>query len=96
MGVSENRGTPKSSILIGISIINHPFWGTTILGNTHIPPSKSQSPVDTQKLDLKGTSFSLKNWQLMLLMPAADEVLEKTRPFHWVDSPQAQKKTHGR
>ena len=33
MGVSENRGTPKSSILIGISIINHPFWGTTIFGN---------------------------------------------------------------
>ena len=27
---------PKSSILIGFSIINHPFWGTTILGNTHI------------------------------------------------------------
>ena len=25
MGVSENRGTSKSSILIGISIINHPF-----------------------------------------------------------------------
>ena len=25
--VSENRGTPKSSILIGFSIINHPFWG---------------------------------------------------------------------
>ena len=24
---------PKSSILIGISIINHPFWGTTIFGN---------------------------------------------------------------
>ena len=38
MGVSENRGAPKSSILIGISIINHPFWGTTIFGNTHIPP----------------------------------------------------------
>ena len=28
MGVSKNRGTPKSSILIGFSIINHPFWGT--------------------------------------------------------------------
>jgi len=28
-------GTPKSSILIGFSIINHPFWGTTIFGNTH-------------------------------------------------------------
>ena len=31
MGVSKNRGTPKSSILIGFSIINHPFWGTPIL-----------------------------------------------------------------
>ena len=30
MGVSENRGTPKSSILIGFSIINHPFWGIPI------------------------------------------------------------------
>ena len=28
MDVSENRGTTKSSILIGFSIINHPFWGT--------------------------------------------------------------------
>ena len=27
MGVSKNRGTPKSSILIGVSVINHPFWG---------------------------------------------------------------------
>ena len=26
----ENRGTPKSSILIGLFIINHPFWGTII------------------------------------------------------------------
>ena len=36
MGVSKNRGTPKSSILIGFSITNHPFWGTPIFGNTHI------------------------------------------------------------
>ena len=36
MGVSKNNGTPKSSILIGFSIINHPFWGTTIFGNIHI------------------------------------------------------------
>ncbi len=34
-GVSKNRGTPKSSILIGFSIINHPFWGSPIFGNTH-------------------------------------------------------------
>ena len=36
MLVSENRGTPKSSILIGFSIMNHPFWGTPIFGNTHL------------------------------------------------------------
>ena len=29
-------GTPKSSILIGFSIINHPFWGSSIFGNTHV------------------------------------------------------------
>ena len=28
MDVSKNSGNPKSSILIGFSIINHPFWGT--------------------------------------------------------------------
>ena len=28
MDVSENSRTPKASILIGLSIINHPFWGT--------------------------------------------------------------------
>ena len=38
MGVSLNGGTPKSSIFIGFSIINHPFWGITIFGNTHITP----------------------------------------------------------
>ena len=27
---------PKSSILIGFSIINHPFWGTPFFGNTHM------------------------------------------------------------
>ncbi len=36
MGVSKNRCIPKSSILIGFSIINHPFWGTPFFGNTHI------------------------------------------------------------
>ena len=39
MGVSKNNGTPKSSVLIGFSIINHPFWGTSIFGNTHMLPS---------------------------------------------------------
>ena len=36
MGVSVNGGTPRSSILIGFSIMNHPFWGTPMFGNTHI------------------------------------------------------------
>ena len=36
MDVSENSGTPKSSTLMGFSIINHPLWGTTIFGNTQI------------------------------------------------------------
>ena len=36
MDVSENGGTQKSSILIGFSIINHPFWGIPIFGNIHI------------------------------------------------------------
>ena len=38
MGVFKNSGIPKSSILIGFSIINHLFWGTPIFGNTHIIP----------------------------------------------------------
>ena len=47
--VSENSGTPKSSILIGVSIINHPFWGTTIFGNTHIEINMIQSPTHFMK-----------------------------------------------
>ena len=32
LGASKNRGgPPKSSILIGFSIISHPFWGTLII-----------------------------------------------------------------
>ena len=30
------RVPPKSLILIGFSIMSHPFWGTPIFGNTHI------------------------------------------------------------
>ena len=34
MDVSKNRGTPKSSISIGFSIINHPFWGVSLFSET--------------------------------------------------------------
>ena len=36
LGGSKDNGTPKSSILMVFSIINHPFWGIPIFGNTHI------------------------------------------------------------
>ena len=38
MGVFKNNGTPKSSILIGFSIIFTIHFGgfPTILGNTHV------------------------------------------------------------
>ena len=45
MDVSENNGTPKSSILIGFSIINHPFWGTPIFGNTHMGKTNILHPL---------------------------------------------------
>ena len=50
MGVSKNRGTPKSSISIGFSLINHPFWGTTIFGNTHINKKKQKKNLKNQRL----------------------------------------------
>ena len=31
VGVSKNRVPPNHPILIGFSIINHPFWGTLFL-----------------------------------------------------------------
>ena len=36
VGLSINGGTPKSSILIVFSIINRPFWGSSIYGNPHV------------------------------------------------------------
>ncbi len=54
MGVSKNRGTPKSSILIGFSIINHPFWGTPIFGNTHMGVCDILSPKHEGKVGSHG------------------------------------------
>ena len=39
MGVSWNGGAPKSSTLMGFSLINHPCWGTPIYGNLHMVES---------------------------------------------------------
>ena len=55
MGVSKNRGTPKASILIGFSIINHPFWGFSPYFWKHPysfgPVQTLVNPVDTEKVD---------------------------------------------
>ena len=49
---------PKSSILIGFSIINHPFWGTTIFGNTQILTKSSKT--------WKNTIYK---WDLIWMIP---------------------------
>ena len=49
MDVSENSGTPKSSILIGFSIVNHPFWGTPIVGNTQKTTTSGSDPYALEK-----------------------------------------------
>ena len=59
MGVSENGGTPKSSILIGISIINHPFWGTPIFGHTHM---ESQQVLCVARVRLVIKTHPLEDW----------------------------------
>ena len=58
MGVSKNRGTPKSFILIGVSIVNHPFWGTPIFGNTHIYVC-----IEKTAYYVPGTLFFLDFWR---------------------------------
>ena len=42
MVISENSGfPPKSSILIGVfHCFHHPFWGSSIFGNTHMEPKR--------------------------------------------------------
>ena len=75
MGVSKNSGTPKSSILIGFSIINHPFWGTTILGNTHIYLTQ---PIGTMK-------YSRFNFIIYFHFPT-NYVIEKiVHVSHWLN-----------
>ena len=48
MEISRNEGSPKSSILIGFSLVNHPFWGTSIYGNPHIAPDAEKTRGQSQ------------------------------------------------
>ena len=84
MGVSKNIGTPKSSILIGFSIINHPFWGTTIFGNIHILVAyKTPGPKSLKGLKdfsiggsgfVKGSFFWCSEWDLVFKMTDSREI----------------------
>ena len=60
MDVSENNGTSKSSILIGFSIMNHPFWGIPIFGNTHILLMEEILPVVSLPKWRKSPEFQTK------------------------------------
>ena len=66
---------PKSSISNRVFHVSHPFWGTTILGNTHIPPTYTayhnscigQSGVmlrETSPWNSKSTSVLLRIWTI--------------------------------
>ena len=52
MGVSENRGTPKSSILMEVSTINHPFFGVTLFLET---PKDTYDVLGTKLIPYQGT-----------------------------------------
>ena len=95
MDVSKNRVTPKSSILIGFSIINHPFSGTPIFGlipiyreNQNFPDRLHAEISDHRGLkltnDVKITSFPV-SW-----------TRKKTHTFHSFQNQQVCMKTFPR
>ena len=58
--VSWNGGTPRPFILIGCSIINHPFGGTPISGNLMKPPCMCSGTVIDEWVPL--SAFPLLSW----------------------------------
>ena len=74
MGVSKNRGTPKSSILIGFSIINHPFWGYPLFLETSIYVSPKETPQkkirSAEKLTVRWVSDLSDNFKSTLCLPS--------------------------
>ena len=86
MGVSKKGGTPKSSILIGCSFINHPFWGTPILGNTHIGNrlgSSTNSNYPAWNLEVSGPFFSKKEVLFLQVSPVPSFGSQRVVP--WMD-----------
>ena len=54
---------PKSSILIGLSIVNHPFWGTPIFGNTHIVTRRMVHHEHVESSPSPTEGFEICGWQ---------------------------------
>ena len=52
---------------IGISIIDHPFWGTSIFGNTHLFPRFICFTVDRLRV-LRGHMLTVGSQQILLVM----------------------------
>ena len=53
-----NGGSPKSSILKGFSIVNHPFGSTLIYGNPHVDSAVSMPPVHLNDSCLSAIRFA--------------------------------------
>ena len=91
MGVSENSDTLKSSILIVFSIINHPFWATPILGNTHIAEAAGGFGTWARSQLFVGPNESA--LALLILVPEARRVSVslcywELCDFYWVQEPR--------
>ena len=79
MGISLNGGTPKSSILIGFSIINHPCWGTPIFGNTHMVIWCSLRQLDW----FNGETSKVALQTFLISEPVKTHSRKKKKKKHW-------------
>ena len=79
LDASENSGTPKSSILIGFSIINHPFSGTPIFGNTHLDPWNFSHTLETKWGKIIDYRFVTKETRDFLPLSIAKSWLGRTQ-----------------
>ena len=82
LGVSKNRGTPKSSTLIGFSIINHPFLGTLISGNTQLTSILEGQPPQNNRPNFKSKQGAPFGFVYSILEPQTTQSLHRKWLFH--------------
>ena len=66
LGVLINGGSPKSSILIGFSLLNHPFWGPPISGPTPMFSSGALVHLGPKSHPNSRSRYALAAWNLYL------------------------------